>query len=146
MASNNETVAEIMNKVHSGDYGCSKCGDSCDCPNADKIIAGIAERFDAAHRYEMDALVAHLGGDALAAKDAVIAELRRRLKVAEDALKYARNNITRDCYNECDHIRECTSAHGRCKCIVEEKVENALAAIREPVTDRNQLKGGSNGK
>lgn len=56
MSSENETVAEIVSKVRSGDYGCAKCGDLCDCHNADKIIASIADRFEAAHRREMNQL------------------------------------------------------------------------------------------
>lgn len=57
MVDNNETVAGIVSKVRSGDYGCAKCGDLCDCPNADKIIASIADRIEAAHEREVDAIL-----------------------------------------------------------------------------------------
>lgn len=91
----NETVEEIVNKVHSGDYGCSKCGDLCDCPNADKIIASIADRILAAHKRELSAEQKRCGkilrdqiaeveraAEKVAAKDAELAELREYLKDA----------------------------------------------------------------
>lgn len=58
MVDNNETVAGIVSKVRSGDYGCAKCGDLCDCPNADKIIASIADRIEEAHQREVEKLTA----------------------------------------------------------------------------------------
>lgn len=54
--SSDETVAKIVRSVRSGDYGCAKCGDLCDCPNADKIIASIADRIEAAYKREVEEL------------------------------------------------------------------------------------------
>lgn len=60
-------------------------------------------------------------------RQATICDLRRRLKVAEDALEYAKGSITRDCIIDCDHFQEC----GDFKvCLCEQRINNALAAIR----------------
>lgn len=48
MASDNETVADIVREMRSGNYGCDRCGDSCDCPNADAIISNFADRIEKA--------------------------------------------------------------------------------------------------
>ena len=94
MASENETVAEIVNKVHSGDYGCSKCGDLCDCPNADKIIVSIADRIESAHRRE----VAELQDDVLRLKDIIAAE--RAQHASGEARRNAEVAELRECLEE----------------------------------------------
>lgn len=57
-----------------------------------------------------------------------VADLRRRLKVAEKALKYAKGSITSDCDIECDHVQECGRDNKGCLC--EQRINDALAAIR----------------
>lgn len=63
MQNANETVAEIMNIMRGMIYPISRC--------PDLAMRGYADRIEAAHKRE------------IAAKDAEIAELRRRLKLAE---------------------------------------------------------------
>lgn len=62
--------------------------------------------------------------------------LRARLKTAEDALEYAKGSITRDCMAYCSHVNECARRGNTCLC--ENKINSALAAIRE--------EGGDDGK
>ena len=86
MASENETVAEIVSKVRSGDYGCAKCGDLCDCPNADKIIASIAGRIEAAYK--------------------------RDVKELRDCLEEAVHTVCFDCDNQDEN--GCSVCHMKC--------------------------------
>lgn len=44
-----ETIEDILRDMRSGSWGCSKCGDACDCPNAEQIVNGFADRIEAAY-------------------------------------------------------------------------------------------------
>lgn len=43
-------IDDILREMRDGSWGCSKCGDACDCPNVEKIISGFADRIEAACR------------------------------------------------------------------------------------------------
>ena len=129
MRSENETVAEIAKNVRSGDYGCAKCDDMCDCPNTDKIIVSIMDRIDAAHKREMEKLAASLA----------LAKKRLKAEVADKSMVVSELNEIRELNRRCcdenerlnskvDELRECLeeaasvrchecfhSDHGRCE-------------------------------
>ena len=129
MASDNETVAEIAKNVRSGDYGCAKCADMCDCPNTDKIIVSIMDRIDAAHKREMEKLAMSLA----LAKKRLKAEVADKSKVVSELNEV--RELNRRCCDEnerlnskVDELRECLeeaasvrchecfhSDHGRCE-------------------------------
>lgn len=51
----NETIEDIVYDMRDGNFGCAKCGDSCDCPRTDEIIAKFADRIEAAYNREREA-------------------------------------------------------------------------------------------
>lgn len=61
-------TALICERMKGGDWNCSQCGDSCDCPNADRIIDGFASEILVAVKGDI--------ADAVASRDAEIARLK----------------------------------------------------------------------
>lgn len=53
----NETIEDIVREMRDGNFGCAKCGDSCDCPRTDEIIAKFADRIEAAHLHEVNHMI-----------------------------------------------------------------------------------------
>lgn len=101
-ASDNETVAEIMKRVR------RDCN-SYPLPTAAAEMLKLVREIDEAHRRE-------------------VAELQRRLKLAEDALGESRVAVCLTCNKK--HI----CGHGTEKfdpCCIYKDIDNALAAIRE---------------
>lgn len=100
MANDNETVEQVCKEMCGGDWNCDRCGDGCDCPDAEKIISSFADRILAAHNREIAAKVdARLTvvsnyenvicakDRIIAAKDAENASLRELVKELADALE-----------------------------------------------------------
>lgn len=71
MASEKETVADIVNEMRDVVYPVSRC--------PDLAMRGYADRIEAAHKRECESFQCE------------VADLRRRLKVAEDALETIAN-------------------------------------------------------
>lgn len=80
MASKNETVAEISKEQH--EFAVQVYGVNT-APSTK--VWKLADRIAAAHNREI-LFERHLADEYLAAKDREIAELRERIKIAEDAL------------------------------------------------------------
>lgn len=53
---NRKTVSEVCSAMKSGDWGCSKCGDNCDCPKTEEIVSSFADQVIAAHDAEVSEL------------------------------------------------------------------------------------------
>lgn len=56
----NETLEQVCSSMRDGDWGCDRCGDNCDCPNAESIISSFADRILSAHNREMAAADAEI--------------------------------------------------------------------------------------
>lgn len=78
-----ESIKDIVSEMRSGSYGCDKCGDTCDCPNADAIISKFADRIEAVHQREIGELKGERKG-ILKANEAFAADnTRLRGEIAE---------------------------------------------------------------
>lgn len=51
-----KTVSEVCSAMKRGDWGCSKCGDNCDCPKTEEIVSSFADQVIAAYISEVSGL------------------------------------------------------------------------------------------
>lgn len=83
-----EAFEKIVREMREGNFGCAKCGDSCDCPRTDEIVAKFADRIWAAHKRRIKSIVEVNEMNIETAMNDVT-KLREENARLRDALKYA---------------------------------------------------------